>query len=120
MRYANYHFSRLLALVRLYLPAPEPVDLTRQLIRTMRRESEAAGATFIAIDWGWPQANRMRPSIFGPLEAEGMHVVSTEDSPPPDWFFMVIPGTGHPTEQAHGVVANGLRRALSRARVDCL
>ena len=85
----------------------------------MRREVEAAGAVFIAIDWGWPQGGRDRPSLFGPLEAEGMRVLYTEQSPPRNWRYMVIPGSGHPTVQAHGLVANRLRRDLSQAGVRC-
>ena len=119
VRYEDYSVSHLAALVRLALPTPRPINLTRQLIRTMRREVEAAGAVFIAIDWGWPQGGRDRPSLFGPLEAEGMRVLYTEQSPPRNWRYMVIPGSGHPTVQAHGLVANRLRADLSRAGVRC-
>jgi hypothetical protein len=119
LRYRDYRFSHLAALIALRLPAPEPVALTRALIETMRRESEALGAAFVAVDWGWPQGGRDRPSLFGPLEADGMRVLYTEESPPRDWRYMVIPGAGHPTAQAHGHVARRLREKLRRAGVSC-
>jgi hypothetical protein len=118
-RYGEDWSSHLLALLRTRLPTPRPVELTRELIRSMRRETERAGAVFVAVDWGHPQGGRERPSPFGPLEAEGMQVLYTEETPPPDWRYMVMPGTGHPSVQAHGHVANRLREKLRRAGVHC-
>ena len=108
LRYADYHYSRIWALVQQVraILGPEPTfELTDALIQEMKRHVESNGATFLTVHW--------RSTSEEPLmRNREVELIDTVEHAPPEWDEWRIPGDGHPTPRAHAFVARLIAERL--------
>lgn len=102
LRYEEYHCSYLWDALqikvgtRLGLFPPYPKELTQQLMLAMKKESEAAGAKFVVMNWRWTPEDY--DEIFQELDVE---MLDTLTNAPPGWKQMRMwQSSGHPSDTA--------------------
>jgi hypothetical protein len=117
LRYQDLSWSRVWAYVQLawqsWGPEP-PFDLTYALVREMKDYVEARGATFIVVDWAWPESGV--PDGLSAFEGTGVNLIDTDENAPPGWgkwnSEWRIPDDSHPSAKAHARVAQLIHERL--------
>ena len=89
---------------------PPSLELTRALVREMKRETEAHGARLVVVQWEMSDP----PPYCGehPLDGLDVDVIDASHGAPPDWRDWKIPGDGHPDARAHARVSALVREEL--------
>ncbi len=116
--YEQYRFSWLWDMIQIRLGRllgffpPKPKDLTRELIREIKRICNAHGVRFIVIHWRWKDDGL--GDLFKDL---GVDVIDALTDAPPDWSKMRL-YDGHPDPRAGTHVAKLLFRHLYLPAAD--
>jgi hypothetical protein len=106
-KYYDYTHSWLLDLYKMYIGKklgtfpPQSKDLTRALIKEMKKISDKHGAYFFIINWRWSEKDEDLEFLKG-LNIE---IVDTLKNAPPNWEKMRILGGVHPDAEASQHVA---------------
>ncbi|MEM3101473.1 MAG: SGNH/GDSL hydrolase family protein [Candidatus Nitrosotenuis sp.] len=79
---------------------PYPVNLTREIIKEMKKYSENNGAYFVVINWRWTEKDNRK--IFQDLDVD---LIDTLKDSPPGWSDMRLFGGVHPNAEASKHVA---------------
>ncbi|MCK5505534.1 MAG: hypothetical protein KAJ10_10245, partial [Thermodesulfovibrionia bacterium] len=74
---------------------PFPEELTKAIIREMKRYSNEHGAHFVVLNWRW--TDDFNTGFLNDLDID---IIDTLEEAPADWDKMVILGGVHPTAQA--------------------
>lgn len=113
--YSEYRYSRVVAALERarYLYGPDPsYDLTRSLVREMKRSVEARGARLIVVHWRW--SSHLRGADVGlPFDGLGLDLIDTGIGSPAEFDTWRIPGDGHPDARAHWHVARLIQGRLA-------
>jgi hypothetical protein len=116
-RYEETARSWLLDLARVELTRrfgpPQPIELTREIIREMKRTAEAHGAAFVLLDWDWEfhdvaserQKTIRVEEVFRGLDLDRLRV---SERAPAGWKRMRLARSGHPDAVLSDHVAGAL------------
>jgi hypothetical protein len=116
-RYEETARSWLLDLVRVELTRrfgpPYPIELTREIIREMKRTVEAHAAAFVLLDWDWEfhdvESERQKAirveDVFAGLELD---LIRVSEHAPAGWKQMRLKRSGHPNAALSEHVAGAL------------